>query len=401
MRIDVDVLVVGGGVAGATAALLLAEQGRQVALVDAQAPASDWPGEDYDPRVIALSPGSAAILEAVGAWPGPWADRMAAYGRMQVHAGRGSIEFKADQHGLQALGWIAEIPALRATLWQRIESNPRIQLFCPDRLGEVELDGPRARARLESGPRLSAELLIASDGARSPLRRLAGIEVDEWHYNQHALIAPVRTERPNDGLAWQRFTDFGPLALLPLADGRSSIVWSQASERTLAQVKMPAEEFLFEINACQDSPMGEVLEVGARHALPLVRRRARRLVQGPLVLLGDAARSVHPLAGQGLNLGLADAAALAECLTPVESLADRGRALDHYQRWRRSASELIGGGIHAINETVRLPAGLGKHLLGAGFMLGQGLWPARELFVERACGFDRDSPALARRARAA
>ncbi len=397
---DFDVVVCGGGVAGAAAAILLGSAGHRVALVDATTPTKTDPESDYDPRVVAISPGSAAILTAAGAWPGDHPGRLAPYDRMQVVAGRGQVQFNASEHGLDALGWIAEIPLIRESLWNRIRLDGKIRLLAPACIDQVELRRDRSRLVMEDGKTLTTSLLVAADGARSKLRQLAGIKVDEWHYNQSALVAPVATEGPNTGLAWQRFTEHGPLALLPLADGRSSIVWSQASERTDRLTDISDDEFVAEINRHQDSPMGPVISVGSRHGLPLVRRRARRFVQQRLVLLGDAARTVHPLAGQGLNLGLADAAALAEVLAGSAVLEDPSAALDRYQRWRRSASEVVGGGIHAINELAHAPGSLGKGLLGAGFTVAARFWPAREAFVDRACGLDSDSPALARHKRA-
>ena len=396
-----DIAIVGGGAAGAAAALLLADQGHQVALIDASPLAEDWPGEQLDARVVALSPGSAAILSSVGAWPPPQADRVAAYQTMQVCSAGGRLEFCADQHGLDALGWIVEIPAIRHSLWRQLEKHSNAQILCPTRVEAVEERERGVRLKLDDGSRLNTALLVAADGAKSRLREMAGIPIDIWHYNQHALIAPVQTERPNSGVAWQRFTEHGPLALLPLPDGQSSIVWSQPSGRALAQVEADEDRVIAELNACQDSPMGAVSTIGRRHALPLVRRKARQLFKGRVVLLGDSARSVHPLAGQGLNLGLADAAALAECLASQQQSGEPRRALARYQRWRRSASEMIGGGIHAINETNRLPFGLGQHVLGAGFIAANRLWPAREMLIERACGFDSDSPRLAQRERSA
>ena len=396
-----DITVVGGGAAGAAAALLLADQGRQVALIDAQGLDAHWPGEQFDARVVAISPGSTAILKAVDAWPLQRAERVAAYESMQVCSASGRLEFRADHHGLDALGWIVEIPALRETLWHQLERHANAQILCPHRVENLEVRARRVRLKLDDATRLDTRLLVAADGARSRLRDAAGIAIDAWHYNQRALIAPVQTERPNPGIAWQRFTEHGPLAFLPLPDGRSSIVWSQPSDRALTQAEANEAEVVAELNTCQDSPMGPVSSIGQRHALPLVRRRARQLFRGRIVLLGDAARSVHPLAGQGLNLGLADAAALAECLDGAPLDDEPRQALIRYQRWRRSASEMIGGGIHAINETTRLPFGLGQHLLGAGFLAANRLWPAREVLIERACGFDSDSPTLAQQVRRA
>ncbi|HSH28164.1 MAG TPA: FAD-dependent monooxygenase, partial [Wenzhouxiangella sp.] len=210
-------------------------------------------------------------------------------------------------------------------------------------------------------------------------------------------VTHVTTQKPNDGLAWQRFTEHGPLALLPLADGRSSIVWSQPDGRVEELKALDETEFLAELNACQDSPFGQATAATARYSFPLVRRQAKSLVSGRLALVGDAARNVHPLAGQGLNLGLMDAAALAEVLADWRANADPARALARYGRWRLSGGSLVAGGNHAINELTR--AGAARSLAGLGFSLAGRLWPLREAFVERACGLDRDSPTLARGAR--
>lgn len=394
-RLDFDLIVVGGGVAGAAAAALLAQQNRRVALVEARRPAFAPQAGQFHPRVVAISPGAQRILHAAGAWGRLDARRLAPYQHMQVHSASLTVSFSAAEHGLAELGWIAEIPALQMALWQALEDDERVQLFAPARWENAELGAQSVRLTLADGQLLRAGLLIAADGARSRLRQLAGIAVDEWHYNQKALIGPVRTEQPNRDLAWQRFTRHGPLALLPLPDGRSSIVWSQPAERSEALRALDEAAFVDAINRHQDSPLGAISAAGPRHTLPLVRRRARALVKDRLVLLGDAARSVHPLAGQGLNLGLMDAAALSEVLETWTG-GHPQLPLQRYQRWRLSNSSLISGGIHAINELARAPGGLGLHALGLGFGLAAQLWPLREAFVHRACGIDSDSPRLAR-----
>lgn len=396
-RVDHDIVICGGGVAGASAAALLARRFR-VALIEMRKPDTTLPDNDIDPRVVAISPGSRHILEAAGGWPGKLADRVGEYHHMQVHSERGSIEFQASHHGLEQLGWIVEIPALQQTIWRSLEASDRVSLLAPNRIRHFEQDDNRVRIELDQGKVVRCRLLVAADGARSRLREQAGIGVDTWHYNQKALVTHVETERPNRGLAWQRFTEHGPLALLPLADGRSSIVWSQPAERAERLVNMNADDFLDKLNACQDSPFGPATACSTRHALPLVRRKARTLVHGRLVLLGDAARTVHPLAGQGLNLGLADAAALAEVLEGRDADEDLSLPLERYQRWRLSASALTGGGIHAINELAFSPGSLGRLLLGLGFGTANRLWPVRERLVRSACGLDSDSPGLARQA---
>jgi len=397
MRVDHDIVVAGGGVAGATAAALLAQSGQRVALVDRRRPEVPDPQSDFDPRVVAIAPGSAAVLGAAGAWERLPEERLGPYDRMQVHAVGGEVNFRASEHGLARLGWIVEVPWLQACCWQVLETLENVKLIAPASVSGFSPRDDHIRLELEGGKTLRCSLLVAADGARSRLRRMAGIETELWHYNQQALVTHIQTEKPNQGLAWQRFTEHGPLALLPLADGRSSIVWSQ-SERRVSELKVLDEAgFLAELNACQDSPFGEATAATKRYAFPLIRRQAKNLVSGRVVLLGDAARNVHPLAGQGLNLGLMDAAALAEVLADWRGESDPSRALARYERWRISGGSLAAGGIHAINEFTR--AGPGRSLAGLGFSLAGKLWPLREAFVEHACGLDRDSPKLARSAR--
>jgi len=393
--LDFDIIIVGGGVAGATCAALLARQSRRVALIDTRRPRFQATPGEFDLRVVAISPGSQRVLSAAGAWQHLEHARLAPYSHMHVYAESLGVKFSASDHGLLELGWIAEIPAMEQAIWQALDGMDVVTTFAPASWTSCEVGSETVRIALDDGRTLRASLLVAADGGRSRLRQHAGITADEWHYNQRALIAPVRTENSNRNLAWQHFTEHGPLALLPLPDGRSSIVWSQSRERAESLSAIDPEAFIQDINQHQDSPLGQILEVGPRRTLPLIRRRARSLVSHRFVLLGDAARTVHPLAGQGLNLGLMDAAALAEVLEPW-SQGSPEQSLRTYQRWRLSNSTLIGGGIHSINELVRSPAGAGRHLLGAGFGLAARLWPLRESFVARACGIDSDSPKLAR-----
>lgn len=397
MRMDHDIVVAGGGVAGATAAALLARSGHRVALIDRRRPADPDPAADFDARVVAIAPGSAAVLTAAGAWECLPAERLGPYDRMQVRADGGEIDFRASEHGLVKLGWIVEVPRLQAAVWQVLAETSGVELIAPGGVSELRQREDHVRIGLDGGKTLRARLLVAADGARSRLRAMAGIATAMWHYNQRALVAHVATERPNEGIAWQRFTEHGPLALLPLADGRSSIVWSQPERRAAELKSLEEDAFLAELNACQDSPFGDATAATARYAFTLIRRQAKNLVSGRFVLLGDAARNVHPLAGQGLNLGLMDAAALDEVLADWSGDDDPARVLRHYDRWRTSGGGLVAGGIHAINELTR--PGPGRSLAGVGFSVAARLWPLREAFVEHACGLDRDSPQLARGAR--
>ncbi|NKI36055.1 NAD(P)-binding protein [Wenzhouxiangella sp. XN79A] len=383
------VVVVGGGVAGAAAALVLAELGRDVALIDRREPTPLAADAPLDPRVVAISPGSQRLLATLGAWRRLDAGRYAPYARMQVAAGRGEVRFEAGEHGLDALGVIVEIPALVDALWAGLRGHRRVHLHAPAEIRALDLEPDRARLTLADGTRFDAELLIGADGARSAVRTAAGIDIDTVDYNQKALVTHLSSEQANPGTAWQRFTALGPLALLPLPQpsgnqGRSSLVWSVPNDHAERLMALDDAAFIEALNEhALGAPFGKVTAIEARHALPLIRRTARRLASGRVGLLGDAARNVHPLAGQGLNLGLADVAVLAEQLGGQRTRPDI--ALARYARRRGSDAALVAGGIHVLSELrgFGLPALEG---LGIGFGLMKRSRLARGVFVDRACG---------------
>lgn len=389
-----DAIVIGGGTVGAAAALALARTGREVALIDRKKPEVLSADAPLDPRVVAVSPGSKRLLEALGAWQHVRPARIAAYGDMRVVAGRGEVHFRATEHGLAALGWIAELPELDQALWQELKKRRRVSIHAPAEVEEIHGGAEEVSVKLADGQTLAGRMLLGADGAKSRVRAAAGIDATMHHYNQRAIVAHLTTEQANPGTAWQRFTDLGPLALLPLPEGGSSLVWSVHDDEAERLMALDDSEFLQVLTEhCQQPPFGAFTATGERHALPLVRRQSKPLASGRIALIGDAARSVHPLAGQGLNLGLADVAALVEALDGWQGRDDPGDRLDRYSRRRWSDSVLVAGGIHAINET-RTLGELGKHALGAGFTAMRFARPAREIFVRRACGLDEVKKAV-------
>lgn len=389
-----DALVIGAATVGAAAALALARSGRTVAVLDRREPGSradsEPISEPMDPRVVAVSPGSRSLLDALGIWRHVRRARVAPYTQMQVMAGAGAVEFDAAEHGLEALGWIVELGELDHAASAALGETASVTLRIPAEVESIATgdDGETAaRVRLADTQTLHAGLLFGADGARSRVRSAAGIPTTVHHYNQCALVAHLETERLNPGIAWQRFGEAGPLALLPLPDGRSSLVWSVHADRARRLLAASDDEFCAALDeAARGSPFGPTEALATRHALPLVRRQSKTLAVGRVALVGDAARSVHPLAGQGLNLGLGDVAALQEALATVAPGADPGPALQRYARRRGSDAILIAGGIHALNEIHRLgePARLA---LGAGFSLLRYLPAARNAFVRRAALF--------------
>lgn len=398
-----DVTVVGGGMVGATLANLLARAGFAVALVDA-AGRPAW--NDADPvglRVSALSPGSAAVLTQAGAWDRVRAARHCPYRRMHVEDGQGEglLEFEAAPFGLDLLGTLVENDLLCAALWDALgdpgPQGTRPEVFAPARVAEVAQDAAGTHCTLEDGQVITAGLLVGCDGPGSRVRRAAGIGGSAWSYNQHGLVAVVRKSRPNPGVAWQRFLPGGPLAFLPLSDGASSIVWTLPTREAQALVAADEHDFMEQLGAASDGWLGRVDSVGPRAAFPLGMHLGERYVAGRVILLGDAAHGVHPLAGQGVNLGLADVAALVETLVAQRSsggdLADP-KALARFDRWRRSETAMIAGGVHAIGALFRpgalaLPRSLGMRLVN-------GSWTLREAFLRRAAGLGPNAPRLAR-----
>ncbi len=391
-----DVIVVGGGAAGACTAALMATGSRRVGLLDIRTPQRPDAEKDIDPRVAAISPGSRNILIAAGAWPLLDGKRIGSYDRMRVVSGRHSIDFRASDHGLSQLGWILEIPAVERALWDALEARGQVEFLTGHRLASMGSRAGELRLHLDDGSRVDTRLLVAADGGQSRVRREAGIETDTWHYNQSAIVAHLETEQPNQGLAWQRFTDSGPLALLPLPGGRSSLVWSVPAQMAAELTSGAEEQFLETVYAAAGESFGRITGTSRRMSFPLVRRQARSLTAPGLALVGDAARTVHPLAGQGLNLGLADAAALAEEFEPWRPGGDTAAPLQRYKRWRTSSGSLLAGGIHGINELFNSSLPGLKNLAGVGMTLSGFAWPVRDAFARRAAGMDGDSPRIAR-----
>lgn len=390
------IAVVGGGIVGAATVGLLARAGASVTLID-PGPAPQPPAGPFELRVSAVSPGSAAILGEAGAAPALSGNRACEYARMVVedrHPGA-RIEFEAPAFGLERLGTIVENEAIRAALWHA-NASQAIELLS-DRVVGFEASASDVRLGLASGAEHRFGLVVASDGAGSVVRRLIGTVDDTWTYNQSAVVCVVRCQRPNPGTAWQRFLDTGPLAFLPLPDGTSSIVWTLPQSLARELLALDDRAFAARLGDAAGEWLGEVLDTGPRASFPLAMRLGDRLAGPRAVLLGDAAHTVHPLAGQGVNLGLADAAALVETLsTGGAGFADPGdpRLLARWARWRRSESQLMALGIHGLGALFS-PGWLGP-LRRFGLGLAGRSWLAREAFVTRAAGLGPGAPQLAR-----
>lgn len=388
-RRELDAIVVGAGVAGSASALGLARAGLQVALVEPREP-PHWRADEPDLRMFAIAPDNGALLERLGAWDSIAGARVQPYRGMQVwDAGGGApLAFDADRLGRRELGWIIENRLLVDRLWTAAQ-QAGVRMHCPDRITGLEqgLDG--ASVELESGRRLRARLVVGADGGASRVRELVGIEASGRSYGQRGLVAYVGHALPHQATCWQRFLPGGPLAFLPFADDpqggpRSSIVWSLPDAEAERLLQVDAERFLVELSRAFDGPLGELATVSARAAFPLRRQLAATQVRGRVVLVGDAAHVVHPLAGQGVNLGLRDVAALLEVAgKAAEGGGDIGAParLARWNRRRRSDNTVSAHALDLIDRVYSndapLPLMLRGHLLGlAGRLppLNRALW---------------------------
>jgi len=407
MKQEVEVAVVGAGPIGLAAALLLAKRGGiaadRIAVLDRRIPGPTEIGSlPVDLRVFALSRASEKILRAADAWADVAAVRAAPYERMQVwHAdvpphGGDALVFDAAEIGERDLGVIAENAVLQAAL---LAAARRAGLVLVE--GELEsLERERGCLSLRaSGRQLRARLVIGADGSQSRVRELAGLFARRTDYGQLAIVAMVGTARPHQRTAWQRFLGDGTLAFLPLADGLSSIVWSVPTARAEMLLAAAPAEFERQLEQDSDAALGAVRLASDRLRFPLWKMSAENYVTERIALVGDAAHVVHPLAGQGANLGLLDAAALADVLAAgIAAGEDCGaeRILRRYERWRRSENELMSAAIDAFDQLLARGSGRVAELAQRGMPWVGRSGLVKRAFIERAMGLAGELPAAAR-----
>lgn len=351
-RARLDVAVAGGGVVGAACALALARAGLDVALVEAR-PVPRWLAEQPDLRVYALAPDNAALLDALGVWPQVVRARAQPYRKMRVWDAGGGDELAFDAATLarDELGWIVENGLLVDRLWAALVAAG-VQVHCPARVQGMEQDEAGVRLQLDDGTRLEARVAVAADGGASELRRLAGLDVDAHDYGQRGVVAFIETADPHQETAWQRFLPTGPLALLPFTQGRSSIVWTLPEAEAQRVLALDDAAFALELTDASAARLGRAQPVSERAAFPLRRQLVRQQVAGRVLVLGDAAHVVHPLAGQGVNLGLRDVAALRAEVESAQARRVDWASAHRLQRWarrRRSDNTVSAYAFEGIN----------------------------------------------------
>ena len=411
MSRDFDVVVIGGGVIGATMAALLgarrlAGAGR-VALITDAAGVPATPGtpaalaDDWDLRVFALSRASQRLLRLCGTWQRLPAARLNPYERMCVWdasgspGGSGSLTFDCAEIGEPNLGFIVEGRALASASLESVGAAGAVRI--EGTVQTLRVDENEARIRLEDGRDLTAKLLIAADGVASKSRELLGIETAGHAYHQDALVAHVRTTQPHRNTAWQRFLPTGPLAFLPLPDGRSSIVWSITREQARHLRSLEAGAFAAALETASAAALGGIELTTPVASFPLQLKVAVDYVRQRAVLLGDAGHALHPLAGQGLNLGLLDCAALADALAPAAGNAEllgEPRLLRSYERWRKSENLLAATALDALERLFSSSNPLIERLRGVGLGAVGRVPVLKRALALRALGLTGDLPAF-------
>ena len=405
METRADLLIVGAGMVGSALALALRDSGLNILVVDG-GPLTVKPfvaDAPFEARVSALSIASQRILERLGVWDGIVARRVSPYSDMHVWdgSGTGKVHFSASSVHAEVLGHIVENRVVQDALVERLHDSD-IGLLADARLEQMRHSGDDWLLTLSDGRTLRAPLVVAADGANSTVRRMTGTATREWDYLHHAIVTSVRTADSHRKTAWQRFTDDGPLAFLPLdreGEHWCSIVWSVTPEQSERLMKLDDERFCRELESAFEGCLGQVISADSRVCVPLRQRHAKRYVAPGLALIGDAAHTIHPLAGQGVNLGFLDAAVLAEVLRDGvergERLADE-RVLSRYERRRMPHNLALMAAMEGFERLFQADALPVRLLRNAGLKMVDHSAEAKALFVRQALGLTGDLPALAK-----
>lgn len=399
MKEQIDVVIVGGGMVGAALACSLGGSRLKVAVVEAQTPEPFSADQPHDLRVSALSIASKNILETVGAWEGVTSRRFCPFRRMRVWESSGDTTFDSTDISYPELGYIVENRITQLALLDRLREFANVELLMPQVIKKIDYDGSQSCVTLESGRELQAKLLVAADGGHSRVRQAVGLGVTSWDYNQHALVIYIETAYPQQDITWQRFVSSGPQAFLPLTGNYASIVWYQSPDEVRRLQALPFEQLRAELVAAFPDCLGEVKQVLGVASFPLRRQHAQAYVKQGVALVGDAAHMINPLAGQGVNIGLLDAAALAEVVVDAhgrgKNFADVS-VLRRYEAMRRNENLKMMTVMDVFYRSFSndiLPVKLLRNL---GLGLAQRITPARNKVMKAAMGLEGRLPKLAR-----
>jgi 2-octaprenyl-3-methyl-6-methoxy-1,4-benzoquinol hydroxylase len=345
VKTDYDIVICGGGMIGAALATQLAPHGFSIALVEAQAPAAFYLSQRFDLKVCALSPKSAGIMQQSNAWNILQDMRLCPYKRMRVWemAGFGDLSFSASQVGVPELGHIVENRLVQLSLWQALEGCDNVDLICPASPQQFHREGSTTTIDLDTGQSLSARLVVGADGAQSKVRLGFGVGVNRGQYQQACLVASVNTQLGQQDITWQRFLSTGPQAFLPLLGQHGSVVWYHQADQARALSKLSNEDLAAQIMAQFPSQLGQIVVID-KASFGLQKQHAQSYCTDGMVLVGDAAHVINPLAGQGVNLGFQDVECLAKVVTDARNDGEDWSAISilrRYEKQRKLANSLM------------------------------------------------------------
>jgi 2-octaprenyl-6-methoxyphenol hydroxylase len=389
-----DIVVSGGGMVGLSLGLALAQGGLRTVVADTTPMAAQLDAA-FDGRVSALAYATIRMYRALGAWEAmaphaqPIREILVTDGATGRAASPFSLHFDAAEVGAPELGAIVENRHIRAALYARAQDQSDLTLIAPAAVKGVTVEGGSVTAALANGETVRATLAVAADGRVSPLRDAMGFKTIGWSYPQTGIVATVEHEKPHNGVAYEHFLPAGPFAILPMTGNRSSLVWTEKRDLAPAILKLDEARFHDELVRRFGTHLGAVAAAGPRWSYPLSFHIARDFVKPRFALAGDCAHGIHPIAGQGLNLGLKDAAALAEVLLDAARLGQDIGALDvlkRYERWRRFDSVTLAASMDALNRLFSNDIAPLRVLRDVGMGLVDSIGPARRFFMRHAGG---------------
>ena len=375
---EFDLIIVGSGLVGASLAVALRDSGLRLALVEGRAPAPLPSDDSWDPRIYAVNPANTRFLDQFGVWSGLDQSRIAPVYDMRVWGDdpAARLDFSAYQAGVSELAFIAESRLMQDGLWRALQGQANLEIFCPAACEALDICDEAVYLRLQDGRELQARLVVGADGRESWVRNQAGIEARPRDYGQSGVVANFEIEKPHHNIAYQWFREDGILAYLPLPGKRMSIVWSAYEPLAQELVALPPEEFCLRVREAGKNTLGELKLITPPAAFSLRLLNLEQLVRPRVALIGDAAHNVHPLSGQGVNLGFQDARQLAQVLLRREPQRDCGDylLLRRYERARKEdilAMQLVTDGLHKLfNNANPLLRGLRNTGLGLTNHLG-------------------------------
>jgi len=399
MKQKYDVVVVGGGMVGAALGCGLGNSALKVAMIEQIRPHHFVADQPHDLRVSALSIASRKILETVGAWDGVASRRNCPFKRMRVWENSGDAEFCSEAINYPELGYIVENRITQLALLDRLKAFDNVHLFCPAQIKKLDYSTSGTEIELNDGRVLEAAVMVAADGGQSRVRQMVGIGVTSWDYKQHALVLYVETAYGQQAITWQRFVPSGPQAFLPLTGHFASIVWYNSPDEVRRLKALQETDLLAELVNTFPDALGKINSIQGVASFPLKRQHAQEYVKPGVALVGDAAHMINPLAGQGVNIGLLDAAALAQVLIEADRARENIAALSvlkRYERLRRNENlkmMTLMDVFYRVFSNQALPI---KFFRNLGLGLAERITPAKNKVMRAAMGLEGNLPKLAK-----